>query len=67
MAVVNVAEDEVEVLHHVPEVLLAVLELLGAHVPAEDVHGAVRQQLLGLEGIVELRVNLQVSQEGGWG
>lgn len=37
---VDVPKDVIEVLHQLLEVVLLVVELLGAHVPAEDVHGA---------------------------
>lgn len=59
MSGVDVPEDEVKVLHHLLEVLLFVLELFGAHVPAEDVQGAVRQELLGLHGLAQGLVELQ--------
>lgn len=59
MPSVDVSEDVVEVLHTLLKVAFPVLELLGAHVPAEDVQGAVRQDVLGLDGLTQHFVELQ--------
>lgn len=56
---VDVPKDVIEVLHYLLEVVLLVLELLGAHVPAEDVHGAEGQDLLGIDRLTQHLVELQ--------